>query len=144
MATVGDFTKEVHRRLHRPCVRSGWVYGPFPSPFSTGDNFENLITVASGIGITPAISTIVSDSNPPKLNPSAFNPLTNDFLPPLIPSFASLASQVHLAEHRKVHLIWVCRDADLVEFYMKRIPFDDDAWSWIFYTGKVRNSGTKL
>ena len=30
----------------------------------------------------------------------------------------------------------MCRDADLVEFYMNKIAFDDDAWSFIFYTGK--------
>ena len=62
---------------------------------------STVITVASGIGITPSISTIVN-----------------------------------LRETRKVHLIWMCRDADLIEFYMKNLQFDDDAWSFIFYTGK--------
>ena len=49
---------------------------------------------------------------------------------------SSISTIVNLRETRKVHLIWMCRDADLVEFYMKNLQFDDDAWSFIFYTGK--------
>jgi hypothetical protein len=60
MAVVGDWTKDVHDKLAKPSARSGWVYGPFPSPFSTGIAKENLILVASGIGITPSISTIIN------------------------------------------------------------------------------------
>lgn len=101
MAKVGDWTTAVHTALAKPSSRPGWLYGPFPSPFSTATSYDNLIAVASGIGITPSISTIVN-----------------------------------LAETRRVHLIWMCRDPDLVEFYMKNISFDDDAWSFIFYTGK--------
>lgn len=101
MAAVGDWTKAVHLALTKPSSRPGWLYGPFPSPFSTATNFDHLIAIASGIGITPSISAIVN-----------------------------------LSGTRKVHLIWMCRDADLVEFYMKNTQFDDDAWSFIFYTGK--------
>ena len=101
MAAVGDWTKAVHAALSKPSVRPGWIYGPFPSPFSTAAGYDNIICVASGIGITPSISTIVK-----------------------------------FAESRAVNLIWMCRDADLIEFYMNQIPFDDDAWSFIFYTGK--------
>lgn len=101
MAAVGDWTKAVHNALSKPTSRPGWLYGPFPSPFSTAAGYDNLIGVASGIGITPSISTIVN-----------------------------------MAETRAVHLIWMCRDADLIEFYMTQIQFDDDAWSFIFYTGK--------
>jgi hypothetical protein len=57
--------------------------------------------VASGIGITAAVSSIVS-----------------------------------LGATRSVNLIWVCRDADLVEFYLSKLDFEDDAWSFIFYTGQ--------
>ena len=42
-----------------------------------------------------------------------------------------------------VHLIWTCRDADLVEFYLNQVQFDDDAWSFIFYPGK-RNAPVML
>ena len=101
MAVVGDWTKAVYQALSKPTSRPGWLYGPFPSPFSTAIGYDNLICVASGIGITPSISSIV-----------------------------------HLAETRVVHLIWTCRDADLVEFYLNQVQFDDNAWSFIFYTGK--------
>ena len=40
-------------------------------------------------------------------------------------------------------LIWTCRDADLVEFYLNQVQFDDDAWSFIFYPGK-RNAPVML
>ena len=101
IAVVGDWTEALHAKLAMPCARPGWIYGPFPSPFSTASSYENLISIASGIGITPSISTIVN-----------------------------------LAATRKVHLIWMCRDPDLVEYYLTHTAFDDDGWSFIFYTGK--------
>ena len=103
MAAVGDWTKKVHSALARPSSRPGWIYGPFPSPFSTATGYDHLIAIASGIGITPTISTIIN-----------------------------------LSRTRRVHLIWMCRDADLVEYYMKTIftQIDDNAWRFIFYTGK--------
>ena len=100
MAVVGDWTKAVYQALSKPTSRPGWLYGPFPSPFSTAAGYNNLICVASGIGITPSISSIVN-----------------------------------LAETRVVHVIRA-RDADLVESYLNQVQFDDDAWSFIFYTGK--------
>lgn len=103
MATLGDWTSEVHRLLIRPGARPGWVYGPFPSPFSTATGYSNLITVASGIGITPALSTIVS-----------------------------------LSRDRSVSLVWICRDPDLVEFYLNKVEFGTDSWTLIYYTGKKR------
>jgi hypothetical protein len=104
MAVVGDWTSKVHAQITKHLLsRPGWVYGPFPSPFSTASSYSKLITVASGIGITPSVSAID-----------------------------------HLAKDRKVNLIWCCRDADLIEFYMRHsnTPFGVDAWSFIFYTGK--------
>ena len=103
MATVGDWTRAVHAALAKPCARPAWIYGPFPSSFSTASGFDKLITVASGFGITPAISAVV-----------------------------------HLGETRQVHLIWMCRDAELIEFYMKTIQFHADAWTFIYYTGTQR------
>ena len=101
MAAVGDWTKKIHAALAKPCARPAWIYGPFPSPFSTASGYDKLITIASGIGITPSISAVV-----------------------------------HLGETRQVHLIWMCRDAELVEFYMKTVEFHPDAWTFIYYTGK--------
>ena len=101
MATVGDWTRAVHAALAKPCARPAWIYGPFPSSFSTASGYDKLITIASGFGITSSISAIV-----------------------------------HLGETRQVHLIWMCRDAELIEFYMKTVQFHPDAWTFIFYTGK--------
>lgn len=101
MAVVGDWTEKVHAALAKPCARPAWIYGPFPSPFSTASGYDKLITIASGIGITPSISAVV-----------------------------------RLGETRQVHLIWMCRDAELVEFYVKTVQFDPDAWTFIYYTGK--------
>ena len=42
----------------RPC----YVAGPFASPFSTAIDYDNLVLVASGIGITPAMSIITTHS----------------------------------------------------------------------------------
>ena len=53
-----------------------------------------MLSMASGIGITPALSVINS-----------------------------------LAYHRKMHLIWMVRDASLLEFMMDYgITFDEDAY----------------
>lgn len=101
IAVVGDWTRKLHAALSKPCARPGWVYGPFPSPFSTAKCYDNLIAVASGIGVTPSISALVT-----------------------------------LSKSRRVNLVWMCRDPDLVEFYLSNVTFDDDAWTFIFYTGK--------
>lgn len=102
VARVGDWTRALHAQLAKPSVRPGYVYGPFPSPFSTAFAFDNIIAVASGIGITPSISAIVK-----------------------------------LRKTRRVNLIWMCREPDLVEFFLNKnnMDFDSDAWTFIFYTG---------
>jgi len=41
-----------------------------------------------------------------------------------------------LKETRKVSVVWLCRHPDLLEHYMDKVEFDNDAWTWIFYTGK--------
>ena len=38
--------------------RPVWIQGPFVSPYKTARDFDNQILVATGIGITPALSTI--------------------------------------------------------------------------------------
>lgn len=58
IAKAGDWTDKVHRKIDRNTVRPVWICGPFPSPYSNAINFDNMILVASGIGITPALSAI--------------------------------------------------------------------------------------
>ena len=60
MTVVGDWTKAVYQALSKPTSRGtsrpGWLYDPFSSPFSTATGYDNLVCVASGIGVTPSIS----------------------------------------------------------------------------------------
>ena len=36
-----------------------------------------------------------------------------------------------------MNLVWICRDPDLIEYYLHKVPLDTQrAWSFIFYTGK--------
>jgi hypothetical protein len=102
IAVGGDWTSKLHQAIDHPSVRPCWVSGPFSSPYQTAMGYDNVIAVASGIGITPAISII-----------NAYK------------------------DTRKMHLIWTCRDASLVEFFIDHgMSFDDDAWTFIHYTGK--------
>ncbi|KAL7525609.1 hypothetical protein ACHAXR_002213, partial [Thalassiosira sp. AJA248-18] len=52
----GNWTNAVHRSLSRDTQRPCWIQGPFPSPYSQASSYDNQILVASGIGITPALS----------------------------------------------------------------------------------------
>ena len=102
IAVAGDWTKKLHQEVHEPIYRRLWLNGPYPSPFEASFETDNVISVASGIGITPALSAIKS-----------------------------------LADHRKMHLIWMVRDASLLEFMFDfGIVVDDDAYTLIFYTGE--------
>jgi predicted ferric reductase len=64
----GDWTNEVHRLLQRDTVRPAWVQGPFPSPYDSADAYDNHILVASGIGITPALSVIRAHKDSRRIN----------------------------------------------------------------------------
>ena len=37
---------------------------------------------------------------------------------------------------RRVNIIWITRDASMVEFYLKAVAFDAEAFTLVFYTGK--------
>ena len=102
VSVAGDWTEAVHHAVVRPTSRPMWVCGPFSSPYSTGFRADNMVAVASGIGITPAIALIVGEQSSTK----------------------------------RIHLIWACRDASLIEFYLKNVRFDETAWTLIYYTGK--------
>lgn len=101
MAVGGDWTKRLHDLVERPTHRPAWVSGPFASPYATAVEYDNLILVASGIGITPAMSIITT-----------------------------------YKETRRANLVWACRDASLLEFYLDKCRFPDDGWTLVFYTGK--------
>mmetsp|Transcript_17430 Transcript_17430/g.24892 ORF Transcript_17430/g.24892 Transcript_17430/m.24892 type:complete len:638 (+) Transcript_17430:540-2453(+) len=101
MLKTGDWTTAVHDALQRKTVRPMWISGPFISPFNAAVLYDNQILVASGIGITPALSVINAHK-----------------------------------ELRRVNLIWACRDAAMLEFYIEHMIVNSDGWNLIFYTGK--------
>ena len=39
-------------------------------------------------------------------------------------------------ETRRTNLVWACRDAALLEFYLDKCEFSETAWTLIYYTGK--------
>ena len=58
MLKAGDWTSSVHEVLQRDTRRPVWVQGPFHSPYRNAEEYDNQILVASGIGITPALSVL--------------------------------------------------------------------------------------
>jgi ferric-chelate reductase len=65
---AGDWTSKVHSVLQRDTVRPVWVQGPFPSPYANAEAYDNQILVASGIGITPALSVIRAHKGSRRIN----------------------------------------------------------------------------
>jgi hypothetical protein len=65
---AGDWTTHVHMTLQRETVRPAWIQGPFPSPYNNADAYDNQILVASGIGITPALSVIQAHKESRRIN----------------------------------------------------------------------------
>jgi len=60
----GDWTTSLMNTITTPTHKPAFVVGPFLSPFSSpAMDSENLVAVASGIGVTPAISLIKQYSN---------------------------------------------------------------------------------
>ena len=68
IAALGDWTCALHKALAKPSSRPGYVYGPFPSPFSGAVDHDNLMAVASGIGITPTLGAVKQLSQTRKVN----------------------------------------------------------------------------
>jgi len=101
IAAAGGWTRKLHAVTERETHRSVWVQGQFPSPFNQATSFDNLILVASGIGITPCLGIIN-----------------------------------RLGLERSTNLIWICRDASLLEFYLNRVKFWGSGMNVIYYTGK--------
>ena len=56
---AGDWTQQVMNAITTPTHKPAFVVGPFLSPFSSpAMDSENILAIASGIGVTPAISLI--------------------------------------------------------------------------------------
>lgn len=68
MLNVGNWTREVLAQLQRNTVRPAWIQGPFVSPYNNALAFDNTICVATGIGITPALSVIRAHRESRRIN----------------------------------------------------------------------------
>lgn len=68
MCKNGDWTTELHASVQQPTTRPVWIAGPFASPYATAIKYDNLIVVASGIGITPAMSIITTHKETRRIN----------------------------------------------------------------------------
>ena len=65
----GDWTKEMYNKIRAPCNRPVYVLGPFRSEFSdTAVDTRNAIAIASGIGITPTLSLMLSYAKKKRIN----------------------------------------------------------------------------
>jgi predicted ferric reductase len=68
MSMHGDWTKALHDVVKVPTTRPVFIAGPYASPFATALNYDNLILVASGIGITPALSIMRNPKGTKRVN----------------------------------------------------------------------------
>jgi len=68
MFRVGNWTSEVYEQLQRNTIRPAWIQGPFVSPYNNALAFDNTICVATGIGITPALSVIRAHRESRRIN----------------------------------------------------------------------------
>jgi ferric-chelate reductase len=65
----GDWTKEMYNKIKSPCHRSLFVLGPFASEFSDmALHTTNALAIASGIGITPTLSLMLSYAGKKRIN----------------------------------------------------------------------------
>ena len=68
MQRGGDWTFKVHKLCQRDTVRPCWVQGPYPSPYNQAEQYDHQVLVASGIGITPALSVIRAHKDTRQIN----------------------------------------------------------------------------
>ena len=98
---VGNWTNELYQYLKRNTHRPLWIQGPFASSFHHAHNYDNQILVATGIGITPILST----------------------------------ARAYMSS-RRVNMIWIVREPDVLEFYLEYLSMNTDGWLIAFYTGR--------
>ena len=65
----GDWTKEMYNKIKLPCHRSLFVLGPLTSEFSDmALHTTNALAIASGIGITPTLTLMLSYAGKKRIN----------------------------------------------------------------------------
>ena len=120
--------KEITSPAHRMC----YLVGPYLSPFSSpAMDSPNLIAVASGIGVTPALSLIL------KYSTATFRRINLVWVSGKLQRFLVDDSQVLNAVIVSCPLK-ICRDPGLVEHFVDNVDFGTDNYVLIYYTGKSR------
>ena len=129
----GDWTTSVHEQLQRNTVRPVWISGPFVSPYNNALNFDNTICVASGIGITPALSIIRAHKESRRIN---LVWMCRDSASELIGFFDEL-NRLFTGDMLKPSIL----PPTVLEFFMDHLYLNNEGgWILIFYTGKERLS----
>ncbi|KAL7550023.1 hypothetical protein ACHAWF_015459 [Thalassiosira exigua] len=65
----GDWTSQMYEKIKHPCFRSIYVIGPFRSEFSDiAVSTSNAVAIASGIGITPTLSLMLTYAGKKRVN----------------------------------------------------------------------------
>ncbi|KAL7553601.1 hypothetical protein ACHAWF_016908 [Thalassiosira exigua] len=65
----GDWTSELYDNIKTPCLRSIYAIGPFRSEFSDmAVSTSNAVAIASGIGITPTLSLMLTYAGKKRIN----------------------------------------------------------------------------
>jgi len=58
-----SWTRQLHKAVRSPTSRPFWIQGPYRSPFAGTLYFDNVVVVATGVGITPALSLLSQNTN---------------------------------------------------------------------------------
>jgi len=101
----GGWTSDLMASITTPTHKPAFVVGPYLSPFcSPAMDCENLIAIASGIGVTPILSLI----------------------------------KKYVYTQRRLSLIWICRDAGLLEHFLNNGDYDvgEQGFILVYYMGK--------
>eukprot|EP00804_Cyclotella_cryptica_P000650 CCRYP_014685-RA/>CCRYP_014685-RA protein AED:0.01 eAED:0.01 QI:801/0.66/0.75/1/1/1/4/491/480 len=129
----GDWTTSVHEQLQRNTVRPVWISGPFVSPYNNALNFDNTICVASGIGITPALSIIRAHKESRRIN---LVWMCRDSASELNVLFDELNRFIIVNTLKRLLLLPL-----VLEFFMDHLYLNNEGgWILIFFTGKERLS----
>ncbi|KAL7529340.1 hypothetical protein ACHAXR_006228, partial [Thalassiosira sp. AJA248-18] len=57
----------------------------------------------------------------------------------ITPAFAAINA---FKSSRRINLIWVARDLEMLEFFLEHMYLDHDGWNLIFYTGKAPHTSS--
>lgn len=118
---------------YRNTVRPVWVSGPFVSPYNNALNFDNTICVASGIGITPALSIIRAHKESRRIN------LVWACRDSASESNSSWLTRNCTFDSKLETSTYFALLSSVLEFFMDHLYLNNEGgWILIFYTGEEK------